>query len=202
MVQQSRKFILGKKKEMTQIWEDGKVIPCTVIEAGPCFVTQIKNQENDGYDAVQIGLEKKSKKIKKSEKGKEFKYLKEFRIDQSQANNYQVNQMIDVSIFQEGDKIKVSGTSKGKGFQGAVKRHHFRGHPQTHGVKHEVRTVGSVGPTNPDRVIPGKKMPGHMGFKRVTVRNLKIVKIDPENNLLVVKGAVPGPKGTLLEIRE
>ena len=200
------KFILGKKIEMSQIFdEQGKVIPVTLIEAGPCFITQLKTKKNDGYNAVQIGYERieKPKKIKKTMKGKEYKYIKEFSL-QSPASSPQspkVGDKIDVSVFQEGDKVKISGISKGKGFQGVVKRWGFHGRNATHGVKHEQRTLGSVGSSYPERVIKGKKMPGRMGAKRVTVRNLKIVKIDKENNLIAVKGAVPGPKGSLLEIR-
>ncbi|MDD4989913.1 MAG: 50S ribosomal protein L3 [Candidatus Pacebacteria bacterium] len=193
-------FILGKKIEMSQIFDEkGNVVPVTLVEAGPCFVLQIKTKDSkNGYDSVQIGFEKKVKHIKKTEKGKEFKYIKEFRMLTPSVNS---GDKIDVSVFQEGDKVKVSGVSKGKGFQGGVKRYHFRGHPQTHGVKHEVRTIGSVGSTNPDRVIPGKRMPGHMGFERVSVKKLKIVKIDAENNLIAIKGAIPGRRGTLIEIR-
>ena len=203
------KFILGKKIEMTQIWKDDKIIPCTLIEAGPCFITQIKTEKTDGYDAIQIGFgEAKAKRLSKAVKGhlkkskpdKELnlKYIKEFR---SEAEEYKLGDKIDVSVFEEGDKIKASGTSKGKGFQGGVKRHGFHGRPATHGTKHEQRTLGSVGSAFPQRVIKGKKMPGRMGFERTTVKNLKIVQIDKENNLIAVKGAIPGPRGTLLEIK-
>ncbi len=192
-------FILGKKLEMTQVFNDkGDSVPITLVEAGPCFVLQVKIKESkDGYDAVQIGLEKKDKKIKKTEKGKEYKHLKEFRVQNSELK---VGDEINAGVFTEGDKVKVSGISKGKGFQGGVKRYGFRGHHTTHGTKHEVRTIGSVGATDPARVFPGKRMPGHMGFVRISVRNLKIVKIDPENNLIAIKGAIPGARGTLLEI--
>jgi large subunit ribosomal protein L3 len=207
------KFILGKKLEVAQMWlgEKGKAVPVTLIEAGPCQVTQIKTEAKDKYQSVQIGFIKKTKKIKKTEKGKEFKYLREFRykvgdkIDEDKSSSqpfsqFHLGQVIDVSIFQEGDKVKISGTSKGKGFQGAVKRWGFSGRGDSHGVKHESRTLGSVGTSFPERVIKGRKMPGRMGGKRVTVKNLEIVKIDKENNLLAVKGAVPGIKGKLLEI--
>ena len=196
------KFILGKKIGMSQIFDkDGNQIPVTLIEAGPCFVTQLKTKEKDGYEAVQIGFEKieKEKKIKKTMKGKEFKYLREFRPES--VENYKLGEKIDVSIFQEGEKVKISGISKGKGFQGAVKRWGFKGKlSATHGTKHEHRTLGSVGTSFPQRVIKGRKMPGHMGQARITIRNLKIVKVDPENNLLVLKGSTPGPKGAVLEI--
>lgn len=185
---------------MSQIFDEkGKVVPITLIEAGPCQITQIKTKDKDGYEAVQIGFVKKKKRIKKTEKGKEFKYIREQRAENKEQ--YKLGEKTDVSIFQEGDIVKISGISKGKGFQGGVKRWGFRGRGASHGVKHEARTIGSVGCSVPERVIKGKKMPGRMGFERVTVRNLKIVKVDPENNLLAVKGAVPGRKGTLLEIR-
>jgi len=194
------KFILGKKLEMSQFFnEKGKVIPVTLIESGPCYVTQVKNKEKDKYEAVQLGFEKilKKKKIKKTMKGKEYRYLREFK----NGKEYKIGDEIDVSVFQEGDKIKISGISKGKGFQGAVKRWGFHGRNATHGVKHEQRTLGSVGSAYPERVIKGRKMPGRMGAERVTVKNLKIAKVDKENNLLAVEGAVPGRRGTLLEIR-
>ncbi|MDO8524240.1 MAG: 50S ribosomal protein L3 [bacterium] len=195
-------FILGKKLEMTQIFnEKGDAVPVTLITAGPCVVLQNKTKESkDGYESVQIGFEKKARKIKKTEKGKEYRYLKEFRPQESGIKNYELGQEINASVFQEGDKVKISGISKGKGFQGGVKRYNFRGHHTTHGTKHEVRTIGSVGATDPGRVFPGKRMPGHMGFVRISVRNLKIVKIDLENNLIAVKGAIPGRRGTLVEI--
>jgi len=195
------KFILGLKIGMSQMFDGkGEVIPLTLITAGPCKISQIKTKEKDGYEAVQIGFLPKKKKIKKTEKGKEFKYLREFSNLSDGEAKYKVGDEINASIFQEGDKVKVSGISKGKGFQGGVKRWGFHGRKATHGVKHEERTLGSVGCSYPQRVIKGKKMPGRMGADRVTVKNLKIVKIDKGNNLLVIKGAVPGRKGTLLEI--
>lgn len=203
------KFILGTKIEMSQVFnEKGKVFPVTLIEAGPCQVTQIKTENKDGYETVQIGFGKitKKNKIKKTMKGKEFRYLREFKNKENKEaestnQEIKVGDKIDVSIFQEGDLVKISGVSKGKGFQGGVKRWGFSGRNATHGVKHEHRTLGSVGSSFPERVIKGKKMPGRMGSERVTVKNLKIVKIDPKNSLLAVKGAVPGRRGTLLEIR-
>ena len=196
------KFILGKKIGMSQIFDkEGKVVPVTLITAGPCFVTQIKTQEKDGYQALQIGFEKieKKKKIKKSQKDRPFRYLREFRIKNQEE--IKVGDKIDVSVFQEGERVKISGLSKGKGFQGVVKRWGFSGRGASHGVKHEARTLGSVGSSFPQRVVKGKKMPGRMGGERITVRNLKVMKVDPKNNLLAVKGAVPGRRGTLLEIR-
>ena len=195
------KFILGLKIGMSQMFDEkGEVIPLTLITAGPCKISQIKTKEKDGYEAIQIGFLPKKKKIKKTEKGKEFKYLREFSNLSDDEAKYKVGDEINTSIFQKGDKVKVSGISKGKGFQGGVKRWGFHGRNATHGVKHEERTLGSVGSAYPERVIKGRKMPGRMGAERVTVKNLKIVKIDKENNLLVIKGAVPGRKGTLLEI--
>jgi len=196
------KFILGKKLEMTQIFDEkGKVIPMTLIEAGPCFVTQLKSQaKKDGYDAVQIGFkELKERKVKKTQQKKPYRYLREFKGD---ISKYKLSDKIDVSIFKEGEKVKISGISKGKGFAGAVKKWGFAGRNKTHGVKHEERTIGSVGGTDPERVFKGKKMPGRMGGERITVKNLEIVRVDPANNLLAIKGAIPGRKRTLLEISE
>ncbi len=204
------KFILGLKLGMSQIFDEkGNVIPVTVIKAGPCYVTQIKTKEKDGYSAVQIGFGE-AKKItkalaghfKKAKVGK-LMFLREFRNETPKIDDKElkIKDKIDISIFKEGDRVKVSGISKGKGFQGAVKRWGFSGMGASHGVKHEHRTLGSVGSSFPERVIKGKKMPGRMGSERVTVKNLKIVKIDKENNILVIKGTVPGVKGTLLEIR-
>lgn len=193
-------FILGKKIEMSQIFDEkGNVIPVTLVEAGPCFIVQIKTKEKDDYEAIQIGFEKlKDKKITKNKKSKPYKYIKEFKSDNL---NYKQGDKIDISVFKEGDKVKISGVSKGKGFAGAVKRWGFHGRGASHGVKHEERTIGSTGCRFPQRVIKGKKMPGRAGSERITIKNLKIVKIDLENNLLAIKGAVPGRRGTLLEIR-
>ena len=202
------KFILGLKFGMSQIFDEkGNRIPVTLIEAGPCEITQIKTEEKDGYRAIQVGFKKieKPKKIKKPQVQKPYRYLREFRIvkeDESSFPPFAVAQVIDVSIFKAGDIVKVSGFSKGKGFAGAVKRWGFKGRLSvTHGTKHELRTLGSVGSSIPERVTKGKKMAGRMGYARVTVKNLKVVKVDKENNILAVKGAVPGRKGTLLEIR-
>jgi len=194
------KFILGKKLGMSQMFdEQGNVIPVTLIEAGPCHITQVKTKEKDSYSAVQLGFIGK-KKTKKSEKGKEFRHLKEFMVDEK--NEFKAGDEINVSVFEEGDKIKVSSISKGKGFQGAVKRWGFKGKKSaTHGTKHEHRTLGSVGTSFPERVIKGRKMPGRMGHERTTIKNLKIVKIDKESSLIVVKGAIAGSAGSLVEIR-
>jgi len=196
------KYILGKKIGMSQMFDkNGKLTPVTLILAGPCYVTQKKNKEKDGYESLQIGLEKieKKSKIGKSMKGKEYKNIKEYRIDGEDKSN--VGDEINVSVFVEGENVKVSGISKGKGFQGGVKRHGFSGRNQTHGVKHEHRTIGSTGSRFPQHVMKGRRMPGRMGYERITVKNLKIMKVDKENNLLVLKGAVPGSRRTLLEIR-
>ena len=195
------KFILGQKIGMSQIFnEKGNVMPVTLIEARPCIVTQVKTKEKDVYTAIQIGFKKlKEKKIKKPQKQKPFKYLREFRgnID---ISKYKVGDNIDVAIFKERDKVSVSGTSKGKGFAGVVKRWGFHGRPRTRGTKHEERGPGSVGAATPSRVIKGIKMAGRMGGERVTVKNLKVIKVDKENNIIAVKGAIPGRKGILLEI--
>jgi len=196
------KFILGKKIEMAQIFdEEGNVIPVTLIEAGPCWVTQIKKKEKDKYESIQIGFEKlKEKKIKKVQKDRPYRYLKEFRgeIDVLKCKE---GDKIDISVFKEGDEVKISGISKGKGFAGAVKRWGFRGRSSSHGTKHEERSIGSVGRRFPQRVTKGRKMAGRLGSERTTIKNLKVAKVDLENNLLAVKGAVPGRRGTLLEIR-
>lgn len=206
---------------MSQMFDDnGKVIPVTLIEAGPCYVTQIRTKEKDGYEAIQIGFDKikKEKKIKKTMKGKLYRFLKEFRIKKTPGKPgvakvikgtveeakdivLKVGDKIDVSIFKQGEIVNVSGISKGKGFAGGVKRHGFKDKAKAHGAK-DMRRVGSIGGRWPQRVLKGKKMPGRMGSDRITVKNLKIVKIDKENNLLAIKGAIPGNRGTLLEIRE
>lgn len=185
---------------MSQIFDaEGNVIPVTLVEAGPCYITQLKEKEKDGYEAVQIGFEKlKERKITKSKVKKPFRYLREFK---DNIQNYQIGQKLDVSMFKEGDIITVSGISKGKGFQGGVKRWGFSGRPSTHGTKHEERTIGSVGSSTPSRVVKGRKMPGRTGGERITIKNLKIVKIEPEKNLIYIKGAIPGSRGSLIEIK-
>lgn len=190
---------------MTQIFQEEKVVPVTLVQAGPCRVTQVKTTEKDGYEAIQLGFEEitKKKNITKSKQKKPFVYVREFRAasDKSTASQGEMGQVIDASVFQEGDMVQVSGISKGKGFQGAVKRHGFHGRPSTHGTKHEERTIGSVGTSFPERVVKGRRMPGRMGGDRVTVKNLKIAKVDAEHNILALRGAIPGRAGTLLEIR-
>jgi len=203
--QRIMKFILGKKLGMSQLFDKkGYVVPVTLVEAGPCSVVQVKSKENDGYSAVQIGFgEIKDKKVKKPQKGhfkkagleKGFRYLREFP-----NGHLKIGEQIDVSIFQEGEIVKVAGISKGKGFQGVVKRHGFSGFPASHGTKHGSRAPGSIGSAFPERVWKGKKMAGRMGNERVTVSGLEIVQIDKKNNLLAIEGAIPGKKGILLEI--
>jgi len=189
------KFILGKKIEMSQIFDKNrKVIPVTLIEAGPCFITQINET------SVQIGFEKlKAKKVKKPQQDRPYRYLREQATKNSAK--FKLGARISVSAFKEGDKVVISGISKGKGFQGGVKRHGFHGADATHGTKHEERKIGSIGSAFPQRVIKGRKMPGRMGSDRVSVKGLKIIKIDLANNIMAVKGAIPGRRGTLLEIR-
>ena len=194
------KFILGKKIEMSQMYDEkGKATPVTLVAAGPVTVLQKKTKEKDGYEALQVGfikIEKKSK-IKKTMKGKEYRHIKEAR-GLVEGN---VGEEITAAIFKEGDTVVVIGISKGKGFQGGVKRHGFHGRNATHGAKHEARTIGSIGQRFPQHTIKGRKMPGRMGYDQVTVKNLKIAKIDIENNIIALKGAVPGHRGTLVEIR-
>lgn len=186
---------------MTQVFDQkGRVAPVTLIEAEPCVVTQIRTKEKDGYSAVQIGFGK-AKKLNKPQSGHlknsgSFSVLKEF----SAAGEYKVGDAVDVSVFQEGDKVKVSGISNAKGFQGVVKRHGFAGGPATHGQKHSQREPGSIGSVWPQRVLKGQRMAGRMGGVRRTVSGLKVAKVEKEDNLIAVTGAIPGRKGTLVEI--
>lgn len=194
------KYILGKKIGMSQMFDkNGKLTPVTLILAGPCYVLQKKTKERDGYEATQIGLNKieKKSKIGKSMKGKEYKFIKEYRA----SENLNVGDEINASVFQEGQLVKVTGTSKGKGFQGPVKRHGFKTRIKTHGQKHQLRVGGSKGTRFPQHTRKGLRMAGRMGFEKITVKNLKVMKIDKDNNLLVIKGAVPGTRRTLLEIK-
>ena len=188
---------------MTQIFnKEGKMLPVTLIQAKDCVVTQVKTKEKDGYSAVQLGLEKieNPQKVKKSQKTKPFKFLREIRVKEDDLVTLKAGQEIKVSNFKEGDLVKVVSISKGKGFQGAVKRWGFSGLGASHGVRHHERTIGSVGSRFPQRVLKGKKMPGHMGLKRVTIKNLEVVKIDPEEQIIALKGAVPGPRNNVVEI--
>ncbi len=198
-------FILGKKFKMSQIWKNDKVIPVTLVKSTPNTVICIKEKEKDGYSAIQIGFDNTKKKLNKPMKGilKElgnFRYLKEFRVDST--GDYKVGDALGVDQFNEGDRVAVSGLNKGRGFQGVVKRHGFGGGPKTHGQKNRQRAPGSIGATAPQRVMKGRRMAGHMGTERVTIKNLEIAGINKENNILMIKGAVPGMKGTLLEIKK
>lgn len=201
------KFILGKKIGMSQIPDkNGKMVSATFIKAGPCFITQIKSKEKNGYSAVQIGFEE-AKKLKKPQEGhlkkikKKLRFLREFRIeDEKYLKNLKVGDIIDVSIFKEGEKVNITGKSKGKGFQGVVKRWGFKGAPKTHGTKHAHRQPGSIGVAGLQRVKKGQKMAGRTGGKTVTIKNLEILDVDKNNNLLVVKGHVPGANNSLVKI--
>jgi len=202
--------IIGRKLGMTQIFDDtGAVVPVTVIEAGPCPVVQVKTEEKDGYRAVQLGWgAKKEKRATRAERGHAAKAgldfvprtLREFKIGADEQ--YEVGQQLTVEQFEVGSRVKVTGTTKGRGFQGVVKRHGFAGRPGSHGHP-KARNPGTLGPgTNPSRVIKGKKLPGHMGDTRHTVRNLKVVRVDAERNLIFLRGAVPGSRNSLVEIRK
>lgn len=198
------KFLLGTKENMTQIFTDnGAVVPVTVIKTSPNVITQVKTTDKDGYQAIQVGFgDKNVRNVNKPLKGhiKElgnFSTLKEFKV----VGEFQLGDKIEINTFQEGDNVMVSAISKGKGFQGVVKRHGFKGGRRSHGQKHSEREPGSIGVGGIQRVQKGTRMAGRMGADRVTVKNLKIAKIDSENNLLYVKGAVPGRKGTLVEIK-
>jgi large subunit ribosomal protein L3 len=201
------KFIIGEKQEMTQVFtEDGKAHPATILTVSPVVVTQIRENEKDGYSAVQVGYgTRKEKHTAKAQIGHAgtygfFRGFKEFRFLQGEIP-YAVGDSIDVSTFAVGDSVVVSAVSKGKGFQGVVKRHGFHGGPRTHGQKHSEREPGSIGPGSLQRVMKGMRMAGRMGGRRVTVRNVKILQVDPKNNRLLVQGAVPGRRGSLVEVR-
>ncbi|MBE6728637.1 MAG: 50S ribosomal protein L3 [Ruminococcaceae bacterium] len=200
-----QKAIVGKKLGMTQLFDaNGNVIPVTVIEAGPCVISQKKTVENDGYEAVQIGYgDLKASKVNKPMKGHfakgdvaPKKVLREFRFDDTSTMN--VGDIIKADIFAEGDAVDVRGTSKGKGYAGVVKRWNFSRLKESHGTGPVHRHGGSLGVIDPARVFKGKKMAGHLGNERVTVQNLSVVKVDAENNIIAVKGAVPGPKGGIV----
>jgi len=198
--------IIGKKLGMTQIFTDnGRAEAVTAVEAGPCTVIQVKTTDKEGYNAVQYGFGK-AKRLKSPQKGHmkemgEFRYLREFRVDDT--TDVGVGDTVDISQFKEGDLVDVTGVSKSKGFAGVVKRHGFAGGPKTHGQSDRHRSPGSIGATtSPGRVLKGTRMAGHMGGDKTTVRNLEVLKADPDRNLLLVKGAVPGNKNGLLIIRK
>ena len=205
-VNESARFILGKKVGMTSIYsEGGQQFPATVIEAGPCYVSQVKTDENDGYNAVQIGyvFDKKANKPKvnhyKKNNCEPMRYSKEFRIEKNEE--FKLGEKIDLNIFSLGEFVSVTGTSKGKGFAGVMKRHGFGGGRASHGKNSVMRKPGSVGAgADPSRIWKGKKMPGRYGGDQVTVKNLEVIKIDIENNLLFIKGAVPGSNNNLVSI--
>lgn len=201
-------MILGRKLGMTQVWgEDDNIVPVTVIQAGPCVISQVKTTETDGYEAVQIGFgDIKEKKVNKPMKGHfdkagvaPMRYLREVRVED--ASQHSVGETVTVEAFNDVEKVDVTGVSKGKGFAGVIKRYHFGGGPGGHG-HHFHRAPGSVGMcAYPSRVLKGMRFPGHMGDERVTVKNLSVVRIDAEQNIILVKGAVPGGKGALVQIR-
>ncbi|MCW5854322.1 MAG: 50S ribosomal protein L3 [Anaerolineae bacterium] len=205
------KGIIGKKVGMTQVFTaKGEAVPVTVIEAGPCWVTQVKTPKRDGYSAVQLGFhevdpKKAQRKLTKAERGhlkdvRPLKVLREFRVE---GETFEVGQKLDVGVFAEGEHVDITGTSKGKGFAGGMKRHNFRGGPKTHGQSDRQRSPGSIGSgTTPGRVLKGMRMAGHLGDEQVTVQNLEVVQVDPERNLLLVRGAVPGAKNGLLIIKQ
>ena len=204
-----KKAIMAKKIGMTQIFsEDGRLIPVTVLEAGPCVIIQKKTVDNDGYDSIQVGfLDKKVKHVTKPLKGhfdkssvEPKRFIKEFRLEDTSA--FEVGAEIKADVFAEGDRVDVVGTSKGKGYQGPIKRHNYSRGPMSHGSKYH-RGVGSLSSgTTPGKVKKGKRMAGHMGAERVTVQNLTIVRADAEKNLILIKGSVPGPKGCVLVIKD
>ncbi|MBQ9297892.1 MAG: 50S ribosomal protein L3 [Clostridia bacterium] len=203
------KALIGKKLGMTQIFdENGAVIPVTVIEAGPCTVVQVKTVETDGYNAVQLGFGSvKESKLNKPEKGsfkkaniEPKKYLREFRVDSTE--NITVGSEVKADVFTAGEKVDIQGVTKGKGFQGVIKRHGQHRGPMGHGSMYH-RRPGSMGPTStPGRVFKGKKLPGHMGIDTVTIQNLEVVRVDLDKNVILVKGSVPGNKGAILKIKE
>lgn len=202
------KGLIGKKLGMTQIFdEQGKVIPVTVIEAGPCVVAQVKTVESDGYNAIQLGFgDVKESKINKPEKGHfakskltPKKHLREFRLDS--VENINVGDELKADTFTAGDQLDIQGTSKGKGFQGVIKRHGQSRGPMGHGSMYH-RRPGSMGPTStPGRVFKGKKLPGHMGSQTITIQNLEVVRVDLDKNVILVKGSVPGAKGAILKLK-
>lgn len=204
------KAILGTKVGMTQIFnQNGEALPVTVISAGPCYVVRKKNTESDGYDAIQIGYQEKKKNVNHTEQGyfakygvKPLKFLKEFPIDKTEIPNFQEGEEIKVNIFSPGEYVDIFGKVKGRGFTGVVKRHGFAGGPKTHGQSDRLRAPGAIGSQQPQRVKKGTRMAGRMGGNQVAIKNLQIVQVDPENNLLLIKGAVPGPKKGLLIVKE
>lgn len=200
------KFTLGTKVSMTQVFDnEGVAYPATILSAGPVTVTALRTEKKDGYTAVQVGFGTKSEaRVNKAQRKQGlFRHVAEFRVAPDALATYKVGDAIDLSIFKEGDYITATSVSKGKGFQGAVKRYHFRGGSRTHGQKHSEREVGSInggGRVGSGRVAKGKRMPGRMGGDIVTVKNLKVLQVRPESNELVLHGSLPGPRGVLVSI--
>lgn len=196
------KYILAKKLEMSQVYgADGSVIPVTLVKAGPCYVTKVATQERDGYEAVQVGFEV-IKKLNKAEAGHlkdlpKLRHLAEFRVEKPTV---QRGDLIEANVFAAGDTVQVMGVSKGKGFQGVVKRHGFHGHPTTHGHKDQTRMPGSIGAGGVQHVLKGRRMAGHMGSDQVTVKNLKVIEVR-EGGVLAIKGAIPGARNTIIHIQ-
>ncbi len=200
------KFLLGQKKAMTQIFQDdGVVVPVTVVQAQPNMVLQLRTPDKNGYQAVQLGYGKKSpRRVSKPQtkawgQAGPFRWVREFRTDTTEG--YEPGKTIDVSVFTAGDRVRVTGTSKGRGFAGVVKRHHFSGAPASHGHKHDLRAPGSIGATFPQHVLKGTRMAGRMGNARVTTRNLTVVAVKPETNELLIKGTIPGAQNGLVMIQ-
>jgi large subunit ribosomal protein L3 len=201
------KIILGKKVEMSRSFnKKGNITPVTLVCAGPCFITQIKKKDKDGYTAIQVGFGKR-KKLTKAERGHisrvnknlaNLRYLKEFRTEN--PDEFKMSQTITAEMFKEGDRVSITGFSKGRGFAGVVKRHGFHGQTQTHGHKHDVRKPGSIGAGFPEHVIKGMRMAGRMGGGQVTLRNIEVIKVDKAKNLIALKGAVPGARNGLVWI--
>jgi large subunit ribosomal protein L3 len=183
-------FMLGKKSNMTQVWKDGKVVPVTAVSVLPNKITLIREKKRDGYEAVQVAL------------GKARREFRNFPGHPLETAKFNPGDEVTVSVFQEGDKVRVSGLTKGRGFQGVVKRHGFAGGPKTHGQKNRWRAPGSIGSTAFQRVVKGRRMAGHMGMERVTIKNLVVAGVDAEKNVLYLRGAVPGMRGTILEIQK
>lgn len=201
------KFLLAKKIKMSSVFtEDGKMIPVTILETGPNYITQIKTKERDGYNAIQVAFGEK-KRVTKPLAGHlknigPKRWIREFKLQKEEdLKDFKVGDKITITVLQEGENINISGTSTGKGFQGVVKRHGFSGVlSKTHGNKDQTRTSGSIGATHPQHVIKGRKMAGHTGNKTITLKNIPIVKLEPDKNLIYIKGAIPGKKGTLIKL--
>ncbi|MER2598752.1 MAG: 50S ribosomal protein L3 [Caldilineales bacterium] len=205
------KGLLGRKIGMTQVFNEGVVVPATVIEVGPCYVTQKKTKADDGYSAIQVGFDEiKPKRLSKGELQHlkrngipALRYLREIPVKEEDLGNYEVGQKLNADVFATGELVDVTGTSKGRGFQGGIRRHNFNRQPKTHGASDRTRAPGAAGSgTTPGHTYKGHRGPGHMGNERVTVQSLSVVRVDAERNMLVVRGAIPGPKGGFVLVRE